>query len=127
MALDAYHAQIAEIRARFARRFLPRVTELKDALRHLAADEQAGEARDALHRALHDIGGTAPSLGFAAIGDEARRLELLLAGAAKQSRALTSGEIAELARGLNVLAALAGDIEAESVETPSARSGGRNV
>lgn len=101
MTLDAYHAQLAEIRGRFAARIAMRVARLREIQGDLA---QADAARDEMHRTLHDMAGTAPSLGFEALGAEARRLEMIVAGALKPSRLLNAGELTDIDNGLRRLA-----------------------
>lgn len=117
MALEAYHAQMAAIRARFAGRVVPLIADLQTAYDALASG--SGDAA-ALHRGFHDISGTAPTLGFAALGAEARRLELIVAAAVKQSRALTAEELADLGGGLRLLARHAEAARAEA-DTPAAQ------
>lgn len=97
MTLDAYHTQLAEIRGRFAARIAARVARLRDIQGDLADDPAA---RDEMHRTLHDIAGTAPSLGFEALGAEARRLEMIVAGADKPARPFTAGELTDIDNGL---------------------------
>ncbi|HEU0070514.1 MAG TPA: Hpt domain-containing protein [Alphaproteobacteria bacterium] len=111
MTLDAYHAQLAEIRGRFAARIAERVARLREIEGGLAHDDAA---RDEMHRTLHDIAGTAPSLGFEALGAEARRVEMMIAGAIKPARSFTADELAEIDSGLRLLAREAEQLHASA-------------
>lgn len=113
MSLDEYHAQMAAIRARFAARVGPAVADLRARLARIEAGTQEPHDIRDLHRGLHDLSGTAPSVGFAEIGEEARRLELMVAAAATAGMALTADSLRALSDGLRRLQTCADAAQAD--------------
>jgi chemotaxis protein histidine kinase CheA len=107
MTLEAYHAQMAAIRDRFAGRVGPLVADLRVVLARIQQGAQNVEDMNVLHRGLHDLSGTAPSVGFAEIGAEARQLELIVAAAIKDGRAPSADDVRTLSDGMKSLQALA--------------------
>jgi HPt (histidine-containing phosphotransfer) domain-containing protein len=107
MTLDAYHAQMAAIRDRFAGRVGVRVADMRAMLARIQQGAQNLEDMNDLHRGLHDLAGTAPSVGFAEIGAEARELETIIVAAIKGGGTPSAEDMRQLSDGTTKLQALA--------------------
>ena len=79
-------------------RFKTRLTERLNRFRGLVAGNTGAEIAD-MRRLLHDLAGTAPSLGYPEIGSLARELEHKLESAVQAHRPLNGDELADLAPG----------------------------
>lgn len=74
-----YRAHLQKLSDMFAASIPARMAEIVDAL--AAAGAAPGQPElERLHHALHTVAGSAGSFGFAALGDEARRLEQAVRG-----------------------------------------------
>lgn len=62
---------------------------------------------EATHRAMHELCGIGPTVGFAATGRAARAIERMLLIACRERRGLTIAETAEFETGLKALRAAA--------------------
>lgn len=86
-------------------RFRNRLSSRLDTFRDLVSGNSSPEIEH-LRRLLHDLAGTAPSLGFVEIGSTARLLEYGVEPAARAQRSLSAEEISTLAPEFSAFEAL---------------------
>ena len=100
---DTYQQQIAELRARFAGSLGSTLADLRGLLIAVRRDPSDKSRIFDLHRHLHGLSGAAPMLGFPAIGDVARELDVLL-DSVREEPALSIDALDTLAGGVDRLA-----------------------
>jgi len=103
MAAEDFHDRILLLARRFHARLEGQLRQLQETLPAAAVD---ADAVAHLRTAFHAMAGNAPTLGFARIGAEAKRLEALIAPAHEAKRSLTEAERHRIAEGLQSLAAI---------------------
>ena len=96
MTTDDFTAKVALVRERFASTLPGKIADSFAALEKMADGGDAIETVITTHRRLHEMCGTAPTLGFEATGKAARLTETTIREAAKAKRAATPVEIAAL-------------------------------
>lgn len=99
MELEAYLRKIEEIRRRFIGRLEATIGRLK-----VLSENQDRESLTEIRRSLHELAGTAPTLGLDDIGARARQIETIVAEALATSRLLDDTETERLRAGIQDLA-----------------------
>jgi hypothetical protein len=106
VTVDEYAERLAAVRQRFTAKLNARLDAVEAALPRLAGQgPDAVTAVEAAHHQVHLLCGLAPTVGFARIGDAARKVERLLLEPFRNARALTGAEVEQLKSGLATLRA----------------------
>lgn len=114
-AVDDLTEQLACVRGRFASALDGKIADSFAALEKLSGGGETIEIVITAHRRLHDMCGTAPTLGFTATGKAARSAETVMREAARAKRALTSAEMTALKTELEALrTAASGELQTYS-------------
>jgi hypothetical protein len=121
VAADQFSERMTVIRNRFASRLS---TKIDDTAAELQALSGAGsgviEVVVATYHRIHEICGTAATLGFFETDLAARDIEAILLGPFRARRGLTADEMARLDKGLDALRAAA-QFDKSSTETNTER------
>ena len=102
---------IMRVAERFAARLPTKISEMEEAAAALARDARSEDAMT-IERALHDIAGVASTLGFAPLGEAARRVEVVAQALRNGTAEINAASIEALQTGireLRVLPPLGGD------------------
>ena len=99
-----FEVRIEGVRVRFAQKFAGRMQQTAAALPRMTEDESAAiDAVATAYRWLHEVGGIASTIGFAATGQSARSCEAILAGPCRDQRGLSAAEAVTLTEHLEAL------------------------
>jgi hypothetical protein len=104
MAVDPFTERLARVRERFVSALESKIADTSAAIPDLSGEtpavrEMVGET----YRRIHGIVGIGPTVGFAATGRAARRLENILLEPHQAGRGLTIEEIASFKKALHTL------------------------
>jgi hypothetical protein len=93
MQPDVFAERLATVRQRFASTLEAKINEACAALPHLSGDDPAAvEKLAGIYHQIHGICGVGPTVGFAASGKAARRVEDILLPPFRAKRGLTTDE-----------------------------------
>ena len=117
MTESQFAERIAEIRARFSSKLAARIGETEAALAILAGDGlDSAHAVARTYRRFHNMCGIGTTIGFAATGQAARALVIILMAPFRDFRGLSSSELDQLKQGLLTLRSAARS-EMQSTDT----------
>ena len=104
MAVDQFAERLAKIRTRFAANLPGKLDSIDDALPQISGEGPAVvEALTTAHRSVHELCGTAPTVGFIVTGQAARSVEQILIKSLRAKRGLTDTEIVSVRQELDAL------------------------
>jgi hypothetical protein len=108
VAADQFAERLTMIRNRFASRLSAKIDATAAAMPILAgAGSQVIDLVVSTYHQIHELCGTAATLGFVETGDASREIEAVLLGPFRDRRGLTTDELASLDEGLDALRAAA--------------------